>query len=171
MASRFRISLDDEQGARLKSYAETNGVSLGAVVGAIADRLPTPESNAAGRPDTGPRSNQVLIRLSDNECLALDEHVEATGFDTRTSWATRVVVHGINQVPAMSREELTELRRSRSELAAIGRNLNQIARALNIDSTNERPSDALITKTLELVDAHDDAIAALVNKVEMRGQR
>ncbi|MES1950119.1 putative mobilization protein [Salinisphaera sp. S4-8] len=169
--SRFAFSFDEPRRARLKSYADAHGVSAAAVLKAIIDRLPaTPDDGSEPR-RPGPTHSQVKIRLTKPELDALDTQVQASGFESRTSWLTRIAIQALGRAPAITRAEVTELRRSRSELAAIGRNLNQIARALNIDSTNERPSDALITKTLELVDAHDNAIAALINKAEMRGQR
>ncbi|ROO24805.1 hypothetical protein SAHL_15400 [Salinisphaera orenii YIM 95161] len=81
-----------------------------------------------------------------------------------------MLVQAINRSPAMSQTEITELRRSRSELAAIGRNLNQIARALNIDPLATGPDADTLNAAIAAIQEHKRAVVALVQKVEMRGQ-
>ena len=71
----------------------------------------------------------------------------------------------------MSRTEITELRRSRSELAAIGRNLNQTARALNIDALATAPDTDTLQAAIAAIQEHKSAVVALVQKVELRGRR
>lgn len=169
-ASRFEFSADPSRLQRLKSYADAHGVSAAAVLKAIIDRLPATPADAGVPRRPGPTATQVNVRLTDQEVAALDEHVEKTDFDNRTSWATRVLVQAINAAPAMSQTEITELRRSRSELAAIGRNLNQIARALNIDPLTTGPDADTLNAAITAIQEHKRAVVDLVQKVEQRGQ-
>ncbi len=169
-ASRFAFSIDEPRRARLKSYADAHSVSAAAILKAIIDRLPATPSDAGVPCRTGPTTGQVNVRLTAREVAALDDHVEKTDFDNRTSWATRALVQAINGSPAMSQTEITDLRRSRSELAAIGRNLNQIARALNIDPQASGPDADTLNATIAAIQEHKRAVIALVQKVEMRGR-
>ncbi|WP_238966468.1 plasmid mobilization relaxosome protein MobC [Vibrio alginolyticus] len=65
----------------------------------------------------------------------------------------------------MSESEIAALRESNRELAAIGRNLNQIARTLNIEF---REGDRLKLEAVEALTArieqHKDSVATLINK-------
>ncbi|WP_419620570.1 plasmid mobilization relaxosome protein MobC, partial [Thiolapillus sp.] len=55
------------------------------------------------------------------------------------------------------------LRESNRELAAIGRNLNQIARAVNIELENIRSIDARIFPELKnIINDHTDEVASYV---------
>jgi len=169
-ASRFAFSIDEPRRARLKSYADAHGASSAAILKAIIDRLPATPGDAGLPSRPGPTTSQVNVRLTAREVAALDEHVEKTDFDNRTSWATRALVQAINRSPAMSQTEITELRRSRSELAAVGRNLNQIARALNIDPLATGPDADTLNAAIAAIQEHKRAVVALVQKVEQRGQ-
>ena len=105
------------------------------------------------------------------ELEALDAQVGTSGFDSRTSWLTRVAIEALERGPATTQTELTELRRSRSELAAIGRNLNQIARALNIDALSTGPDTDALQAAIAAIQEHKSSVVALVQKIELRGRR
>jgi len=169
-ASRFAFSIDEPRRARLKSYAAAQGVSSAAVLKAIIDRLPATPNDGGGQRRPGPTNSQVKIRLTDSELESLDAQVEASAFASRTSWLTRVAIQALGRAPAMSQTETTELRRSRSELAAVGRNLNQIARALNIDPLATGPDADTLNVAIAAIQEHKRAVVALVQKVEQRGQ-
>ena len=67
-------------------------------------------------------------------------------------WVASLVQTNLMRAPVMSDEEVEALRASNRELAALGRNLHQIARALN-DSVND--TDRL---QLQLLDALQESI-------------
>lgn len=169
--SRFAFSIDEPRRARLKSYADAHGVSAAAVLKAIIDRLPATSEDAGQPRRPGPTRSQVKIRLTEPELEALDAQVGTSGFDSRTSWLTRVAIEALERGPATTQTELTELRRSRSELAAIGRNLNQIARALNIDALSTGPDTDALQAAIAAIQEHKSSVVALVQKIELRGRR
>lgn len=171
-ASRFAFTIDEPRRARLKGYADARGVSAAAILKAIIDRLP--QDNGHEQVDAvkdEPKTNKVTVRLRDNECRSLDEHVQATGFDSRTTWATRVLLQAINKAPAATRDEVNELRRSRSELAAYGRNLNQIAHAMNSNASAQGPTAEMLAELLAAVEDHKAAVTTLMQKVMLRSQQ
>ncbi len=70
-------------------------------------------------------------------------------------------------MPVLTDEEVNTVRESCRQLGAIGRNLNQVARALNIEF---RESDKLkqeaIEKLAERIDQHLDHVSELFDKTE-----
>jgi len=78
----------------------------------------------------GPCERPILIRLRTEDRLLLDARSEARGMRPATYVAVLTRSH-LRQLAPLPKEELLALRRSIGELAAIGRNLNQIARAAN----------------------------------------
>jgi hypothetical protein len=72
----------------------------------------------------------VLIRLRPEDRLLLDARAEARGMPAATYIAVLTRSH-LRQMAPLPKDELLALKHSIAELAAIGRNLNQIARAVN----------------------------------------
>src|SRR5208283_5558858 len=87
------------------------------------------------RPDGDPRGpgrscKPVFVRLRDEDRLLLDARAAARGMRPATyvSVLTRTHLRSLTPLP---KEEFLALKRSIGELASIGRNINQIARAGN----------------------------------------
>ena len=78
----------------------------------------------------GPCERPILIRLRTEDRLLLDARSEARGMRPATYVAVLTRSH-LRRLAPLPKDELLALRRSIGELAAIGRNLNQIARAAN----------------------------------------
>jgi len=78
----------------------------------------------------GPCERPMLIRLRTEDRLLLDARSEARGMRPATYVAVLARSH-LRRLAPLPKDELLALRRSIGELAAIGRNLNQIARAAN----------------------------------------
>lgn len=76
------------------------------------------------------RDARVYVRLSKEDRLLLHNRAMARGMASATYVSALVRAH-LRAVTPLPREELLALKRSVAELSAIGRNLNQIARAAN----------------------------------------
>lgn len=85
-------------------------------------RRTTRESNGSRRP--------VFVRFRDEDRLLLEARAEARGMRPATyvSVLTRSHLRSLTPLP---KEEFLALKRGIAELASIGRNINQIARAIN----------------------------------------
>jgi hypothetical protein len=70
------------------------------------------------------------VRLRAEDRLLLDARAEARGLRPATYVSVMVRSH-LRQLAPLPRDELLALKRSIAELATIGRNINQIARAVN----------------------------------------
>ena len=91
-------------------------------------------SAAAGlsrlEPQRAPRDMRLYVRLDPNDRLLLNERAAARGMPAATYVAVLVRSHLRNLAP-LPKQELLALKSAVAELGAIGRNLNQIARAIN----------------------------------------
>lgn len=81
-----------------------------------------------GSPDR--RSGRVYVRLRRDDEQLLQARAAARGMRAATYVSALTRAH-LRRLAPLPKEELLALRQSISELAAIGRNLNQIARAAN----------------------------------------
>jgi hypothetical protein len=82
----------------------------------------TPGSSGAGRP--------MLVRLTVEDRLLLDARAEARGMRPAT-YASVLLRSHLRQLTPLPKDELLALKRSIAELGSIGRNINQIARAVS----------------------------------------
>ena len=81
-----------------------------------------PGNNGAGKP--------MLVRLIVEDRLLLDARAEARGMRPAT-YASVLLRSHLRQLTPLPKDELLALKRSISELGSIGRNINQIARAVS----------------------------------------
>lgn len=72
----------------------------------------------------------IMVRLRAEDRLLLDARAEARGLRPATYVSVMVRSH-LRQLAPLPRDELLALKRSVGELASIGRNINQIAKAVN----------------------------------------
>lgn len=88
-----------------------------------------------GKPPTAPKgagaSSQVSVRLKTDERRALALVARERG-TTPANWIRSLALVHLTRKPAWNESELEDLRRLAYEVAAIGSNVNQIARALNV---------------------------------------
>ena len=74
--------------------------------------------------------SRVYVRLREDDRLLLDARAAARGMRSATYVSVLTRSH-LRQLSPLPKDELIALRQSINELAAIGRNLNQIARSAN----------------------------------------
>ena len=111
------------EGASAKDVAAKFGVHVSTIYG-----LRKSMGHGHTRPDRA--SHVVNLRLSDDEFGALDAFVSDAGFKNRTA-ALRSLIRAATGFLEMKRSDFEDLSEIRSELKAQGRNLNQLALALN----------------------------------------
>lgn len=75
-------------------------------------------------------SGRVYVRLRGDDRMLLEARAEARGMRPATYVSVLTRCH-LRQLAPLPKDELLALKRSVGELAAIGRNINQIARAAN----------------------------------------
>jgi Bacterial mobilisation protein (MobC) len=85
------------------------------------------------------RGTRIYVRLQPADHLLLRERALARGMAAATYASLLLRAHLRNLAP-LPKDELTALMRSTTELRAVGRNLNQIARAANQGSRVNGPS-------------------------------
>jgi hypothetical protein len=110
--------------------------------------------------DTGARRQRIEIRLTLDECAALQEVAGMAGFSANR-WIVAMIRAQLTSMPQFGERELITLATSNSQLAAIGRNLNQIARALN----TREPVEPYRFKVLETLKSEVDDHLDVVNRV------
>jgi len=79
---------------------------------------------------SGACSRPIFVRLKHDDRLLLDARAEARGMRPATYVGVLTRSH-LRRLAPLPKDELLALRRSITELAAIGRNVNQIAKAAN----------------------------------------
>jgi hypothetical protein len=128
-----RVSPDTKrlgQRAAIEQFV-TESVWLRRIVLAALSSFAAASVSAASVPHaTAPRAARLYVRLRPDDQLLLRERATARGLRPATYLSVLARAHLRNLAP-LPRDELLVLKKSISELGAIGRNLNQIAKAAN----------------------------------------
>ena len=169
MAQIQKKGLTSEQKKRWKAYCKRHGKSESDMLefliekGSGGEFCFSEDEGAVQNIFSG--ANQINIRLDDFGYQKLLSRMEVEGFRNKTRWVSAVVRHALTGEPVLNEIELIELRRAIRELGALGRNLNQIARAINIDF---RESDKINQESIKAlasgVDKIKIAVVGLVNR-------
>jgi Bacterial mobilisation protein (MobC) len=107
------------------------------------------------------RDMRLYVRLDPNDRLLLNERAAAHGMPGATYAAVLVRSHLRHLVP-LPKQELLALKNAVAELAAIGRNLNQIARAMNQGDRVTGPGREELRAMLQIVGALRDHVKSLL---------
>lgn len=93
---------------------------------------------------------RMEVRFTLSELSAIVSRAEDAGFDSPNLWVAAVVRANLTNQPQFGRFEIDVLGESNHQLLAIGRNLNQIAHALNSARGDTRAYDRELVEELAL---------------------
>src|SRR5688572_22453993 len=134
MSGRTHLStwVDHETKRRFAAIADHQGVSESALLKRMVALMleSTTVSTTLNPQVRSPRDTRVTVRLRPDDQQLLKERAAARDMPAATYVSVLVRAH-LRSLAPLPKEELVALRRTVSELSAIGRNLNQIARVAN----------------------------------------
>ncbi|HCI4281960.1 TPA: plasmid mobilization relaxosome protein MobC [Klebsiella variicola subsp. variicola] len=115
------------------------------------------------------KTNQINIKLPASKIDEITQRAKQEGFPSRTTWVVSVISQALDNKPVLNDEEANTIRASNRELSAIGRNLNQIARKLNIEfRDSDRLSAEAIERLSDAIEQHKTAVAIFLDKSQKR---
>ena len=111
------------------------------------------------------RDARLTVRLEPDDRILLCQRATARGMRSATYVSVLVRSH-LRSLAPLPKEELSALKRCVSELGAIGRNLNQIARAANQTGRFAGPGREELRAMLKVAEALRDHVKALLRANE-----
>lgn len=150
--------------AVVRAHGTTESKLLGSLVDFFLKRNPPPEQTRRGADAsaTGMKSERVTLRLTPMEYAELEERARVQGMGKGSYLAALFKAQARNQ-PQFNGAEMQALREATRELTAIGRNLNQMARALNTSLDHADRARALELEALQAqVERERQAVKALI---------
>jgi hypothetical protein len=109
-----------------------------------------------------PSSGRISVRLLLDDLMVLRERARARTVATST-YVTFLVRAHLRSSPPLPTEEFLALRKCVMEVAAIGRNFNQMARALNAGERSTGPDRADLLNLLRALEALRDHFHKLLD--------
>jgi hypothetical protein len=116
------------------------------------------------------RDARLSVRLAPEDRILLSDRATARGMPSATYVSVLVRSHFRNLAP-LPKEELLALKRSVAELGAIGRNLNQIARAANQGAKPAGPGREDLKAMLRVAEGLRDHVKALLRANQLSWER
>jgi hypothetical protein len=144
-----------ETKARVRRLADRDGITESALLRQLLDvvlRTANPdEPPVMSLPDKVNRNARLNVRLEPEDWRLLKERARARGMASATylSYLARSHLRGATPLP---KAEYTLLKQSVEQLATVGRNLNQIARAVKQDERAAMPGRAEVAAMLKVAE-------------------
>jgi hypothetical protein len=107
--------------------------------------------------------NRIEIKITDSELVKIESIAKEAGY-SRNMWVAYLVRSHLTKAPQWGMRELEVLAESSSQLLHIGRNLNQIARALNtsLDASDTLKSED-VKQLRDIIESHTKMVAGLIS--------
>lgn len=119
------------------------------------------EEHTGTTDDVARRATRLSIRLRPDDQLLLRERARARGMPAATYISVLLRAH-LRSLSPLPKEELLALKRVVSELGAVGRNLNQLARAVNQGERVAGPARDDLRALLKVCEGLRDHVRALL---------
>ena len=163
----FRVT--PEVKTLLRALAQREQISESALVRQLVETMLRTQVQA-GLPmltemDRSSRDARVCVWLDEDDRIRLTNRALQRGMRPATYLAVLARSH-LRGLAPLPKEELLALKRSIAELAAVGRNLNQIARALNQDVRAAVPGRNEVAAMLKICEGLRDHFKALLKANE-----
>ena len=155
-----------ETKARVRRLAERDGITESTLLRQLLDVVfrtaGLDDAPTVAVPDKVNRDARVNVRLEPEDWRLLRERARARGMASATylSYLARRHLRGAAPLP---RAEYTLLKQSVEQVAALGRDLNQIARALNRSDRPAGPGRAEVAAMLKVAESLRDHFKGLLD--------
>jgi hypothetical protein len=119
--------------ARFRALAEHEQLSESSLLTRVIEAMllrPTDAAAVVSMSERRPLSRRFSVRVTPDDLVLLDARARARGMRAATYAAVLLRAH-LRSLAPLPKDELLALKQSVSELGAIGRNLNQLARIAN----------------------------------------
>ena len=164
-ASLIAARVSPQTKARLRELAHrqqlTESALLKRLLQVVLDSADPAEPSNLSPPEPVPRGARLYVRLRMEDRALLRERATARDMAAATYAAMLIRAH-LRSLAPLPREELQALKRSVAELGALGRNLNQIARAANLGDRTAVPGRDHVLAMLKIGEALRDHIKSLI---------
>ncbi|SHJ62521.1 mobilisation protein (MobC) [Malonomonas rubra DSM 5091] len=131
----IKAEVDKEQKTAFRNLAKSQGMTETELLRQMINQAT--DAAVVDSEEKIERNNRTTISFTEQEFNRLIQRSRADGFSKHTAWIVGLVRTVLFRQPSFSTSEIDVLRESNREIAAIGRNLNQIARAINADFRDE----------------------------------
>jgi Bacterial mobilisation protein (MobC) len=150
---------------RFAALARLQNTSESALLKRIVEASlgPATPGFAIEAPEPIPRSGRISVRLPNDDLLLLRERAAARGLPAAT-YVSYLVRSHLRRLAPLPDAELNALKHAIGEISAIGRNLNQIARAVNLGEGANGPNRADLQALLRACTGLRDAVKDVVNR-------
>ena len=158
-----RVTLETKD--RVRRLAQREGVTESALIKQLLDvvlRSSGLDEPTLAPPDKVNRLGRLYVRMELQDLRLLRERSKARGMASATYAALALRSHLRGGAP-LPKAEYVALRQAIDQLAALGRNLNQIARVLNQGGRAQPPGTREFATMLNIAEALRDHFRALLD--------
>jgi len=167
--ARIEVRLKDEEKTAWESFCQKQGVTGAAMLRKMIQHVTQGEIGFDEKELKKPKDGVVRVRFNKQDIPLIESRLKAEGFETKSEWLRAVILNVLDKHPTFTKDEIFAIREANRELSSIGRNLNQIARANNIDPDNaETPAEKLLIDIAKEIRTQQNRIMTLLDRSQNR---
>ncbi len=155
-----KTRLSDTEKSNWQQFCKDSGISQSNMLRMMINKVSPEAGNDCDFYEL--KTDRVSVRLTQHCLEKLKQQAHAEGYLSQSNWVRASIMANLCREPVLTEDEIYTLRESNRQLAAVGRNLNQIARVLNIDF---RHSDKITRDMIEVLDNKLETHKAMVNNL------
>ena len=151
---------------RFAALARSQGVSESALLKRVVEALigdGSVRNETVPQPEPVPSSGRISVRLAVDDLFLLRERARSRGMASAT-YVSYLVRSHLRHLAPLPDNELRALQQAVNQASAIGRNLNQIARAFNAGDMTSGPTKSDLRAVLSACVALRDSFKAVLDR-------
>lgn len=162
------IVLKDEEKKAWELFCQKQGITGAAMLRRMIQHVTQGEINYKYETKE-PKDGVLRVRFNKQDIPLIETRLKEEGFATKSEWIRAVLLNVLDKHPTFTEKEIFAIREANRELSSIGRNLNQIARKLNIDPDKaEGPEEKLLIEIAKEIREQQTRIMKLLDRSENR---
>ena len=163
--ARIVITLKDKEKEAWESFCPSQKMTGAGMLRKLIKDATKGKITFNKKKNPSPKAGIISMRFNKNDVKEIEERASKEGFENRSQWGRTLILNKIDNHPTFTIEEIKAITEANRQLSAIGRNLNQIAKALNIDPNHaSSPREELLVSLSKTISKQQGKIMSLLDQ-------
>ena len=163
--ARIVITLKDKEKEAWESFCSSQKMTGAGMLRKLINHVTKGKITFNNKKNPSPKEGIISMRFNNKDVKEIEKRASKEGFENRSQWGRALILNKIDNHPTFTIDEIKAIAEANRQLSAIGRNLNQIARALNIDPNHaSSPNEELLVSLSKTISKQQEKIMSLLDQ-------
>lgn len=163
--ARIVITLKEKEKEALENFCLSQSMTGAGMLRKLISHLTKGQIPFNKKEKNGRKRDIISMRFNNQDVKKIEKRTTDEGFENRSQWLRALVLNKLDNHPTFTTDEIKAITEANRQLSAIGRNLNQIARSLNIDANHtSSPNEEMLVSFSKTINNQQSKIMNLLDK-------